>query len=79
MQKWGKCDKIRQIQNVKRKGKQMEPKNYTVIKIEGEYAYLRDDASPDTAPLFIALALLPMGTDEGTRLHCELFEYTIIE
>jgi hypothetical protein len=22
---------------------------------------------------------LPMGTDEGTRLHCELFEYTIIE
>ena len=57
----------------------MEPKNYTVIKIEGEYAYLRDDAAPETAPLFIALALLPMGTDEGTRLHCELFEYTIIE
>ncbi len=57
----------------------MEPKDYTVVKIEGEYAYLRDDASPEVAPLFIALALLPMGTDEGTRLHCELFEYTIIE
>lgn len=57
----------------------MEPKDYTVIKIEGEYAYLRDDASPDTEPLFIALALLPAGTDEGVRLHCELFEYTIIE
>ncbi len=57
----------------------MEPKDYTVIKIEGEYAYLRDDANPAAEPLFIALALLPMGTDEGTRLHCELFQYEIIE
>ena len=57
----------------------MEPKDYTVIKIEGEYAYLRDDASPETPPLFIALALLPTGTDEGTRLHCEMFQYEIIE
>ena len=56
----------------------MEPKDYTVIRIEGEYAYLCDDANPTAEPLFIALALLPTGTDEGTRLHCELFEYTII-
>ena len=56
----------------------MEPKDYTVIKIEGEYAYLRDDANAAAEPLFIALALLPVGTDEGTRLHCELFEYTIV-
>ena len=59
--------------------KQMEPKDYTVVKIEGEYAYLRDDANPAQEPLFIALALLPAGTDEGTRLHCELFQYEIIE
>ena len=57
----------------------MEPKDYTVIRIEGEYARLRDDASPEKEPLFIALALLPSGTDEGTRLHCELFQYEIIE
>ena len=57
----------------------MEPKDYTVIRIEGEYAYLRDDAAPEREPLFIALALLPIGTDEGTRLHCELFQYEIIE
>ena len=57
----------------------MEPKNYTVIKIEGEYAYLCDEESPETDPLFIALALLPAGTGEGTRLHCELFQYEIIE
>lgn len=56
----------------------MTPKDYTVIKIEGEYAYLRDDANPAAEPLFIALALLPEVTDIGTRLHYEMFEYTII-
>lgn len=53
----------------------MEPKDYTVTKIEGEYAYLRDEASG--GELFIALALLPQGADIGTKLHYELFEYTI--
>lgn len=58
----------------------MEPKDYTVVKIEGEYAYLREDGVSDAAcDVFIALALLPAGTDLGTRLHCELFSYTIIE
>ena len=57
----------------------MEPKDYTVIKIEGEYAYLCDDTNPVAEPLFIALALLPTGTDEGTRLPCVLFQYEIIE
>jgi len=57
----------------------MEPKDYTVIKIAGEYAYLRDDSEPTTQPLFIALALLPSGVDEGTKLHCEMFQYKIIE
>ena len=80
MQKWGKYDKIHIAKLAKTKGReQMEPKDYTVIKIEGEYAYLRDDAAPATPPLFIALALLPSGVDEGTRLHCELFQYEIIE
>ncbi len=57
----------------------MEPKNYILSRIEGEYAYLTDLASPQTEPLFIALALLPPGVDVGTKLHCELFEYTVIE
>ena len=56
----------------------MTPKDYTVIKIEGEYAYLCDDANQSAEPLFIALALLPEGTDIGTRLHYEMFEYTVI-
>ena len=54
----------------------MEPKNYTVTVIEGEYAYLEDE---EKNKLFIALALLPAGTDIGTRLHYKMFEYTIIK
>lgn len=56
----------------------MEPRDYTVVRIEGEYAYLQEDNSP-AEPLFIALALLPEGTDMGTRLHYEWMSYTIIE
>jgi len=55
----------------------MEAKDYTLTRIEGEYAYLKDDATGDE--LFIALALLPEGADVGTRLHYEMLEYTIIE
>ncbi len=54
----------------------MEPKDYTVTKIEGEYAYLKDDNSGEE--LFIAMALLPMGVDIGTKLHYEMLSYTII-
>ncbi len=53
----------------------MEPRDYTVAKIEGEYAILKDDFGEE---LFIAMALLPPSTDVGTRLHYEMLEYTII-
>ena len=56
----------------------MEPKNYTVTKIEGEYAYLREEGGAADEELFIALALLPLGTDVGSRLHWEPFTYTLI-
>ncbi len=54
----------------------MEPKDYTVIKIEGEYATLRDRVSGED--LFIAMALLPLGTDVGSLLRFEMLEYTLI-
>ena len=57
----------------------MEPKDYTVVKIEGEYAYLRADGDEGGEDLFIAMALLPPGIDVGTRLHYEMLSYTIIE
>ncbi len=56
----------------------MEPKYYTVVKIEGEYAYLHDESGACDEDLFIALALLPQGVNVGTRLRYELFEYSII-
>ena len=57
----------------------MEPKDYTVLKIEGEYAYLRPDMGTEDDDLFIALALLPPEVDIGTRLHYEILCYTVIE
>ena len=58
----------------------MEPKDYTLIKIEGEYAYLREIGNTDPAKdIFIALALLPPGVDVGDKLHYEMFSYTLID
>ena len=49
--------------------------NYTVIKIEGEYATLKNDEGEE---LFIAMALLPLGIDIGTRLSYSFPDFTII-
>ena len=46
------------------------------LKAAKKYAYLKDDTTGNE--LFIALYLLPEGTDIGTKLHYEMFEYTII-
>ena len=56
----------------------MEPKDYIVTKIEGEYAYLRE-IDTDNEEIFIALFLLPMGVDIGTRLRYEWLTYTVID
>lgn len=54
----------------------METKYYTLSKIEGEYAYLKDINSDNE--IFIALALLPEGADIGSNIKCEMFEYSLI-
>ena len=54
----------------------METKFYTLTRIEGEYAYLKDKDSDNE--IFIALALLPEGADVGSEIKCEMFEYTLI-
>ena len=53
----------------------MEPKEYIVARIEGEYATLQNVA--DDGEIFIAMALLPEGVDEGSRLLVENFEYSL--
>ena len=57
----------------------MEAKDYTVTKIEGEYAYLKEIGNESAEEIFIALFLLPMGIDVGTKLHYEMLEYTVVE
>lgn len=49
---------------------------YTVIKIDGEYATLENE---DGEELFIAMALLPLGVDIGTKLSYDFPEFSVIE
>ena len=60
----------------KKREETMKPKDYVVDRIDGEYAYLKDAQSGNE--LFIALALLPTGTDTGSFLHYEMMEYTLM-
>ena len=55
----------------------MKVKFYKVARIEGEYAVLSEEK--EGGELFIALALLPLGTDLGSRLRFENFSYELID
>ena len=57
----------------------METKYYVVTRIDGDYAWLkRTDTGRDEEPVFIARALLPEGTGEGTKLKSEFLQYEIV-
>ena len=58
------------------KEKPMETKYYTVTKIEGEYATIKNESGEE---LFIAMALLPLGIDVGTNLLYEFPDFKIID
>ncbi|MEM1484592.1 hypothetical protein V6615_06885 [Oscillospiraceae bacterium PP1C4] len=53
----------------------MEPVQYTVRQINGDYAMLISDTGVENT---VAMALLPPETDEGMRLLWENFTYTVI-
>lgn len=55
----------------------METKYYILTRIDGEYAYLKNIKTDDE--VFIALYLLPEGADIGSKIKCEMFEYTLEE
>lgn len=55
----------------------MEPKDYRVIRIDGDYAHLIN--IEDGEEMLIARALIPEESDEGTLLHWENFMYTVVE
>lgn len=56
----------------------LDTKYYTVTRIDGEYAYLKE-LDGDDGEVYISLFLLPVGIDIGTRLKCECLQYTIVE
>lgn len=53
----------------------MGPIEMTVVKIRGDYAELLDENGVDNT---VALALLPDGIDEGSRLRWENFSYELL-
>ena len=55
----------------------MEEKHYLVKDISGEYATLTDRATSEE--LFIALALLPIGTDVGMKIAYSFPDFVIEE
>ena len=54
----------------------MEEKDYVVFKIDGEYATLKNE---DGEELFIAMALLPLGIDIGSKLLYNFPDFTVLD
>ena len=54
----------------------MDGKIFKLTRMEGEYAYLKNESGGEE--LFIAMALLPLGCDIGTRLSYENMEFSIL-
>lgn len=54
-----------------------DPVLYQVIKIDGDYAWLRKAEDPTAEPIMVALALLPDEISEGCRVQRVLFDYTM--
>ena len=57
----------------------MTPKDFVIIRIDGEYAYLKEIGNEASDEVCVALFLLPMNVDVGSNLHYEMLEYTLIE
>ena len=53
----------------------MEPAYYTVDSIDGDYAHMVSDSGVENQ---VAMFLLPEGTDVGSRLVRENFEWSLI-
>ena len=64
-------------QNVtwREEGITMEPVYYTVDSIDGDYAHMISDSGVENQ---VAMFLLPEGTDVGSRLVRENFEWSLL-
>lgn len=52
--------------------------DYTVERIDGDYAYLKRVDEPEAELKCVARALLPIEISEGCTLHYELLQYTMV-
>lgn len=52
--------------------------DYIVERIDGDYAMLRRIDQPEEELKMVARALLPPEVNEGSKLHYEWMQYTII-
>ena len=57
----------------------MKACDYVVESIEGDYANLRQLGAESDELKLVARALLPDAIMEGTKLHYEYMEYSIVE
>ncbi len=57
----------------------MEPKEYVVEMIDGDYAHLRRIDKEEQELKLVARALLPEEITEGIRLHYEMLQYEIAQ
>ncbi len=53
------------------------PIEYTVARIDGDYAYLKQIEQPQEEKC-VARALLPPEIAEGSKLHYEMMVYTMV-
>lgn len=53
--------------------------DYIVMQLDGDYAHLQRVDEPSEEWKIVARALLPDGIEEGTKLHYELMEYTVVD
>ena len=57
----------------------METRFYEVVRIDGDYAYLKRTDKIEDELFIVARALLPEAIDEGTKLKYEWLQYEIID
>lgn len=54
-----------------------DPILYTVLRLDGDYAWLRRVDAPAAEPVLVAQALLPAEIAEGCRVQKVFFDYSM--
>ena len=55
-----------------------DPVDYIVVSFEGDYAMLRKADETDAQLIQVAIALLPDGATDGSRVRRVMLDYTLL-